>query len=143
MSRYEKTVQKPHPQGYPIEPKTIGEHIKKRRMDLGLSQAQAAREISVTEDTCCYWENGRNSPKVSEYPAIIRFLGYYPQTHETETLGGKITRYKRMHGMNNRAFGALCGVDAGTVAKWERNETTPLRRSMKKVLSVLHKEAAY
>ncbi len=143
FSRYDKQAKRPDPQGYPQEPKTIGEHLKKRRMDLGLYQAEAAQLIGVSEDCFCYWENERNQPRLYQYPAIIRFLEYYPQVHETETLGGKITRYKRMQGMNNRAFGGICGVDAGTVAKWERNETTPLRRSMKKVLSVLRKEAAY
>lgn len=42
MSQYAKTIQKPHAQGYPENPKTIGEHLKKKRMDLGLYQAEAA-----------------------------------------------------------------------------------------------------
>lgn len=137
MSRYEKTVQKPHPQGYPECPTTIGEHLRRRRMDLGLYQAQVARQLQVTEDCITYWENGRNQPRLCQYPAIIAFLGYYPFDHETESLGGKIRRYKYEHGLSNEKFAKLLGVDEGTVARWEKDERLPLARSMKKIPSIL------
>ena len=56
-SRYEKNVQKPHPQGYPEEPETIGEHIRKRQMDLKLYQTDVERRLGGSEDCLCYWEN--------------------------------------------------------------------------------------
>jgi len=43
---------------YPANPKTIGEHIRKRRMDLGLMQREVAKIIGVTESTIWNWENG-------------------------------------------------------------------------------------
>ncbi|SJZ78386.1 helix-turn-helix domain-containing protein [Sediminibacterium ginsengisoli] len=139
MSKHVVTVQKPHYQGYPEKPKTLGEHIKKRRMDLNLSQAAAARAIQVSEDCLCYWENGRNEPRLYQYPAIIAFLGYYPFHHETETFGGKIRRYKYEHGLSNEKFAKLLKVDEGTVANWERNKRVPLAQGMKKVLFVIEK----
>ena len=48
---------------YPANPKTIGEHIRKRRMDLGLEQKEVARIIGVTESTIWNWENGCNPAK--------------------------------------------------------------------------------
>jgi len=39
------------PKGYPINPKTIGEHIRKKRMDLRLMQKEVAKIIGVTEST--------------------------------------------------------------------------------------------
>lgn len=140
FSRYQGKTQKPHPQGYPADPKTIGEHIRKRRMDLGLTQGEVAKHMGVSEDCLCYWENDRNEPRLYQYPSIISFLGYYPLTHETETFGGKITRYKHEYGMNNEKLANLLGVDEGTVASWERNKRLPLRRSMKLVLSILNKK---
>jgi DNA-binding transcriptional regulator YiaG len=143
MSTYKGTVQKPDPQGYPHEPKTIGEHIKKRRMDLGLNQADLTRHFKVTKDCIWYWENGRSAPHITYYPAIIAFLGYYPFDHETASLGGKIRQYKYTHGLTNRKLGKLFGVDAGTVAGWERNVKRPLARSLEQVLSVINSNATH
>lgn len=139
FSRYQGKTQKPHNQGYPKEPKTIGEHIRKRRMDLGLKQGEAAKRMGVSEDCLCYWETGRNEPRIYQYPAIIAFLGYYPLAHETETFGGKIRRYKYEQGMNNEKLAKLFGVDEGTVLNWERNKRVPARKRMKYVLSVINK----
>jgi DNA-binding transcriptional regulator YiaG len=137
FSRYQGKTQKPHPQGYPADPKTIGEHIRKRRMDVGLYQTDVARLLKVTEDCVCYWENGRSHPHLKYYPAIIAFLGYYPFDHETETFGGKIRRYKYEHGLNNKRVAKLLGADEGTVANWERNKRVPAKKRMKYVLSVI------
>lgn len=111
-------------------------------MDLGLYQAEAARQFGVSEDCFCYWENERNQPRLYQYPAIIAFLGYYPFDHETATFGGKIKRYKFEHGLSNRKLAKVLGVDAGTVAKWERNKGLPLTRSLDIVLSVITKTTA-
>ena len=106
-------------------------------MDLGLKQGAAAKLMSVSEDCLCYCENGRNKPRIYQYSAIISFLGYYPLLHETETFGGKITRYKHEHGLNNERLAKLLGADEGTVANWERNRRVPTKKRMKYVLSVI------
>jgi DNA-binding transcriptional regulator YiaG len=142
MSRYEKSTPKPRPDGYPADPQTIGEHLKRRRMDLGLFQAQVARQLKVSEDCLCYWENGRNEPRLYQYPVIFAFLGYYPFDHETITLGGKIKRYKYEHGLSNEKLAKLLAVDEGTVANWERNKRLPLARSLDRVLSIIVKDTA-
>ena len=67
--------QKPLPRGYPSALVTIGDHVRKRRRDRGLSQPEAAREIGVHFTTLRGWEDGRRSPAVRHLPAVIRFLG--------------------------------------------------------------------
>jgi hypothetical protein len=47
------------PKGYPINPQVIGEHIRKRRLDLGLLQIEVALQISVTESTVWNWSMTR------------------------------------------------------------------------------------
>jgi len=37
------------PDGYPVNPKTIGEHIRKKRMDNKLMQSEVANIIGVSE----------------------------------------------------------------------------------------------
>lgn len=137
MCKYTAKVQKPHLQGYPVEPKTIGEHLRKRRMDLGLYQAEVARRFKVSEDSITYWENGRNEPQVRYYPQVIGFLGYYPFDHETDTLGGKIKRYRYERGLSYRKLAKLFDADPATVVEWERNTRIPLKRSMDIVLLVI------
>ena len=143
MSRYEKSTPKPRPDGYPTDPQTIGEHLKRRRMDLGLFQAAVARQLNVSEDCLCYWENGRNEPRLYQYPVIIAFLGYYPFDHETATFGGKIKRYKYEQGLSNEKLAKVLGVDESTVANWERNKRLPLARKLESVLLVINKNTAH
>ncbi|NCI48725.1 helix-turn-helix transcriptional regulator [Sediminibacterium roseum] len=97
----------------------------------------------MSEDCLCYWENGRNEPRLYQYPTIIAFLGYYPFDHETETFGGKIKRYKYEHGLSNLKLAKMLGVDEGTVANWERNKCLPHKEALKGLLSTLNKNAAH
>jgi DNA-binding transcriptional regulator YiaG len=65
---------------YPAKPKTIGEHVRKRRMDLRLSQAKAASQIGVNVHAIEDWEAGDTEPHSRLRPAIIHFLGYEPES---------------------------------------------------------------
>lgn len=103
-------------------------------MDLRLYQTAVAKLLHVDPESIGNWEDGSAYPVIRQYPAIIAFLGYYPFDHETETFGGKITKYKNEHGLSNEKAAKAFGVEEGTVAKWVRNECVPLARSMEKVL---------
>jgi len=87
-------------------------------MDLGMTEA--AKQMNVSEDCLCYWENGRNEPCLFQYPAIIAYLGYYPFEHETESFGGKIKRYKCENGLSNEKLAKMLEVDEGTIPNWEK-----------------------
>ena len=58
---------------YPKEPKSLGENIRKARMDKGLLIRELASQIGVTEDTVINWEvrdikpEGRNLEKIREF----------------------------------------------------------------------------
>ena len=41
---------------YPKNPKTLGEQIRKKRMDLGLTMRELAEKLGVTETTVYNWE---------------------------------------------------------------------------------------
>ncbi len=43
---------------------TIGESIKEKRIEQGLSQQKLANLIGVTHASISYWENGVNIPNV-------------------------------------------------------------------------------
>lgn len=63
------------PKGYSENPKTVGEHIRKRRMELGLTLKEAGKLLGVTEYSVINWEHERVKPASANIPAIVRFLG--------------------------------------------------------------------
>src|SRR5918992_1734002 len=71
---------------YPRVPVTLGDHVKKRRMKLGLRQRDAARNRGVSVSTLIAWETNGATPAVCFLPRIMSFLDYdpYPQP---QTLG--------------------------------------------------------
>jgi len=73
--------QKPQSPKYPNELKSLGDHIRRRRLDLGLLQRQVAQQIGVDETTVYNWERNATSPSVRHFPAITQFLGYKSSPH--------------------------------------------------------------
>ena len=73
--------------GYPETPSTIGEHIKKKRIDLGLFQKNAAHQLGVSNITLSNWETNKRTPQVRYLPKIIDFLEYYPYEIPNNTTG--------------------------------------------------------
>ena len=65
------------PKGYPTNPVTVGEHIRKKRLDDNLIQSDIARIVGVSEATIWNWENS-TQPDVKHVPSIIKYLGYAP-----------------------------------------------------------------
>ena len=45
-----------------MQPETIGEHLKKRRLELGLEQEQVAKATGVTWLSVSNWERGVYRP---------------------------------------------------------------------------------
>ncbi len=109
---------------YPEELTTWGDHIRKRRLDLGLLQKEVAKIIGVSASTITNWEVHRTEPAFWHLPKIITFLGYAPET-EAKTLGERIVAARKLRGMSQKALARELGVDPGTVAKWERDERRP------------------
>ncbi len=58
---------------YPRKPKTLGEHLRKKIIDLGISRDACAKEIGVRPATISNWQNGRVIPAVDQIPSIIKF----------------------------------------------------------------------
>jgi DNA-binding XRE family transcriptional regulator len=85
--------------GYPAFPVTIGEHIRKRRMDLGLFQKEVAEIVGTSIECITFWENVRSQPQIHFYPKIISFLGNYP-FNEVDTFSGKLLKYRHLKGLH-------------------------------------------
>ena len=119
-------------------PQVIGEHIKNRRLQLKLKQADVAKVFDICEDSITGWENGRSEPQIQFYPKIIQFLGYNPFPVNTETLGGQIKNYRIAQGLSHKKFGQKIGVDASTVSGWEDNLHKPSRAKQRELERLLN-----
>ena len=67
-----------------MQPKTIGEHLNKRRLELGLEQEQVAKMMGVTWLSVSNWERGVYRPTKKAMNPIIAFLGYDPRHEKCE-----------------------------------------------------------
>jgi len=85
-----KTFKLPQQRGFIDIPTTVGEHIRKKKMELGLFQTDVARMFNVSAGCITYWENNRSEPQINYYPLIIEFLGYFPLHIDLSTIHGEI-----------------------------------------------------
>jgi len=108
---------------------TLGAKLEIRRRELGLTQREAARELSCDAKTLMWWERNERPPYVSAYPAIIAFLGYEPWPEPT-TLAEALIAVRRRRGLEIRKVAALIGMDEGTWGRWERGEWKPTRLTL-------------
>ena len=113
-----RTAQRPPDPAYPKSLTTIGDHIKKRRLDLGLFQKQVSTQIGADEMTVCNWELRLTEPEVRFIPRIIEFLVYNPLP-EAKTLPKQIIRFRKTLGLSQTQLAGRLGVDPGTVSRWE------------------------
>jgi transcriptional regulator with XRE-family HTH domain len=67
---------KSRPPGYPEQPRTVGEHLKRARLERGLPQRQVAEAIGCHHASLLNWERGRREPELRYLPATLRLLGY-------------------------------------------------------------------
>jgi len=117
--------ERPLPKAYPKELKTIGDHIRKKRLDLKLHQYEIAPLIGVNKTTIFNWERNYSSPELRHIPKVIKFLGYIPFEKEPKALGEKIVYYRHLAGMTQKELARQLGVDPTTLARWERGKRNP------------------
>lgn len=123
---FELKASKPLPPEYPRELKTLGDYLRKKRLDLGIYQKQAAEIIGTNATTIWDWENNRTQPDLEFIPQIIAFLRYNPYENISNlSLGERIIAYRQAHGITQKALAHQLGIDPGTLGRWEKNESTP------------------
>jgi len=125
---------KPGDRAYPVELKRIGDHLKKRRLELGLLQRDVAERIGVTKCTIQYWENNRVAPAVRFIPRISEFLGYDPGADaHSSSLAEQLKNQRRKLGLSQKKLASLLGIDQSSVAGWETEKHKPTKKSLKHI----------
>ncbi len=114
----------------------LGDHLRKRRLDLGLWQRTVAQTLGVREETVGLWENGLARPLPRQYGRIVRFLGYDPEPGDL-TVAGRLRTLRRRLGLSQAEFATLAGLDEGSVCRWEAGSRTPSRWMAGRVAAIL------
>ncbi len=105
---------------YDFEPKTLGEHIRRRRLVLSITQDEAALRLGVNVWTVHNWETVETKPEIRFIPALTAFLGYDPEPADTGTLAGRLVSKRRELGLSQREAARCLAIDPGSWAGWER-----------------------
>jgi transcriptional regulator with XRE-family HTH domain len=127
---------KPRRKDYPKHPKTLGQHVKRRRADLGLRQRALAAELGVKAQTIGHWESGKHEPPVRLIPHIHTFLGFCP-CDPSWTFAERLRAAREALGLSRRRAAELVGVDEATVSRAEKAVPRMARRSVAAVAEVL------
>ena len=64
--------------GAPAEPQTLGEHLRVKRIDMGLTQPQLSEKLGVAWQTVERWEHNYRPIRPASRAKIVAFLGFDP-----------------------------------------------------------------
>lgn len=102
----------------------MGEKILRRRLELGLTQKEIAKQLGINDQTVSRWETGESNPNIKHYPFVISFLDYYPFEID-DTFGGKIKRYRFINGMSRKKLAQLFKISSKLIQEIEENKSLP------------------
>ena len=101
------TSKKPKDFAYPTEFRTLGDHLRKRRLDLGLLQREVAERLRGTVCSVRNWERNEAKPEVRFLPLINEFLGYEPEG-SAASFPEALRASRRAVGLSQRQFARRC-----------------------------------
>lgn len=120
------TAKIPDPR-YPKQLRSLGDHLRKRRLDLKLLQRDVGARVGADTKTVANWELNRTAPDLAHLPAIFAFLGFDPRP-DGASFGQRLRRARTAKGLSHRNLAHAIEVDESTVWKWEDGRHQPTER---------------
>jgi len=111
----------------------LGDHLRKRRLDLKLLQKDVAQKIGVDTASIRNWETGHATPSLSVTPSLIEFLGYIPFETSAKSPGERIKVYRQVPGLTRKDLAKRFGINPSTLARWEKGKGNPSKRIMEMI----------
>jgi transcriptional regulator with XRE-family HTH domain len=130
-------TKRPSEKAYPKTLVTLGDHIRKRRLDLKLLQKDVGTLLEVDEETIWNWENNHCTPQIRFIPKVIDFLGYDPLVPLSETIGARLLKYRKRHGLSQKELAKLLVIDPTTLSRLERGRPKTRTHTIEKVSAFL------
>jgi len=120
----------------PENSKTIGDHIRKRRIELRLEQQDVASGFGVHRGSIQNWEQNLSAPLPKQMPGIIRFLGYVPFA-SGDSFAEHLAHARMCAGLTQEELSLAAGCERNLVGRWERGSNPPSPRNLLGVVHVL------
>jgi transcriptional regulator with XRE-family HTH domain len=117
-------------------PATLGEHLKRRRLELHRHQKEVAQRLGVHFESFKNWERGIAVPTVRYVPKIIEFLGYDPEL-VPETPSRRIAYARRRLGFTQEDLAKALKVDSVSIWHWEKAHFEPPDAKMRQLSEML------
>lgn len=113
------------PKGFPGVPKTVGEHLLKKRLEDDLTRKALAGLVGVDKFTVMNWELGRTKTiPAASMQKVIDYLGYNPEPRPVR-VGGQLRWKRRGLGWTTEEAARRNSVDQSTWEAWERLDRWP------------------
>ncbi|MFM7232377.1 MAG: helix-turn-helix domain-containing protein [bacterium] len=116
--------------------RSLGDHLRRRRVDLGLLQRTVAERLGVREETVALWEKGLARPLPRHYPGVVQFLGYDPEV-PSDALADRLRSSRRRLGLTQAELATRTGLDEGSVCRWESGGRQPSRGMLNRLEAIL------
>lgn len=124
------------PAEYPKEFHHLGDHIRAKRLDLGLQIKQLAKQLKTDEGSVASWEAGSRYPSLRKLPGVLHFIGHDPRPEAT-ALGRKVRDRRRALGLSQKELAQRLGIDPSTVLNLEQGRKVTEVRLVLKILGGL------
>jgi transcriptional regulator with XRE-family HTH domain len=141
----------------PREPNSLGSRLRKRRLELNVFQAEAARRLKISARTLSLWECDHLYPTWPYWPRIVDYLGCDPfdnpvlgcfQSNKPQfvaslaekgplSLGKQIMRCRLEMKKSRKQLAEELGICPKTLWGWEADHRRPSSKfemSMKRLL---------
>ena len=120
-----KSLKSLRPVPYSRYPKSLAEHLLKKRSELGLRQKDIAQSMGIDVFTYLTWETGKvKNPEIRMWKHIIEFLGYDPHS-KPKNFAERLKAYRRKHGLSKKKLALMVDCDEGVIARWEKGYIKP------------------
>ncbi|MFO1486366.1 MAG: helix-turn-helix domain-containing protein [Verrucomicrobiaceae bacterium] len=120
--------------GFNLNPESLGQHLRSKRLLLNLTQAQTAEKLGTIREQYERWERDEITPVASFWPKLVCHFGRYPLT--VTSPADWVLKARRVNGLSQYALGRKIKVIAKIVREWEHGKTEPPAPMLEKIRAI-------
>ena len=117
--------QKPTNPAYPTKLVTIGDHLRKVRLDRGLKQVEVAEILKTDVRNVFRWETTDRTPLPFLSKRVLKFIGYIPIDLDAASLAEQLYWARQVAGLSQEQAAKEIGVSEQTIVFTEKNNKIP------------------
>ncbi|MBK8464865.1 MAG: helix-turn-helix transcriptional regulator [Chloracidobacterium sp.] len=120
---------------------TIGDALRKRRLDQGLTIKNVGEQLKVNEATIHNWETNRRTVQLRFLGRVCDFLGVCP-CDVLLPMGVRLKERRVYAGITRKVLAQILKVDGHTISAWEESNQAPTAANIEKILQFLDTSTA-